>query len=154
MAYAYFYMSVGAVWVFFAISIHYRPLRLNNIIIGISSALYSVIFDTIFGQRMGLYYYIAPQDSTLYTILSAVLVYSLLNIAYTLFLPRKGSGVLAYTALWMGAMLLFEYFSLVTGIVVFSGWKPIPWSFVTYVVSYGWMYYFFKFLSKRELCTE
>jgi len=83
--------------------------------------------------------------------MSAILLYPSLNIMYTMFLPKDKKAVLGYTIAWMAAMMIFEYFSVMFGTVVFTGWTPFPWSVVTYVVTYLWVYLTYRYLSKRDL---
>jgi len=70
---------------------------------------------------------------------------------YTMFLPKDKKAVLGYTIAWMAAMMIFEYFSVMFGTVVFTGWTPFPWSVVTYVVTYLWVYLTYRYLSKKRL---
>ena len=151
MSYITFYTSMAAVLVIFAASIYFRPLSLSNIIIGIASTAYSLVYDVTLGNQFGLFHYINPRQSTLFMVMAAVFMYPLLNIIYTLFLPQGRKAVLAYTGLWIAAMLLFEYLTVVTGTIVFTGWRPVPWSLVTYIVTYSWVYFFYRHLSKK--CT-
>jgi len=66
-----------------------------------------------------------------------------------MFLPKKHKNALVYTAGWIVALLLFEYASLLTKTIVFTGWKPFPWSIVTYIVAYAWIYFFYRFLANK-----
>jgi len=146
MAHIFFFITLVLVWIFLIISIYLRPLRLSNIIIGIAAIAYSLVFDTLLGTAVGLYHYISPRESALYTVLAAVFIYAPLDIVYTLFFPNTGKAKPVYTGLWIAAMLLFEYASVKTGTVVFTGWRPIPWSFLTYIVTYGWINLLYRYL--------
>lgn len=149
MAYTFFYVSVVITIVGFLVIAKVKPLRLGNVMIGIASVGYSIAFDVIFGDYFGLYYYIAPPVSPLYMVLSAILVYSLMNITYTLFLPRGTKLVLIYTLVWIVGMLVFEYASIKIKTVVFTGWRPVPWSPITYVVTYAWINYLYRYAERR-----
>ena len=134
MEYIIFYFSIATVFVIFLISIYFKPLRLGNIIIGITSVAYSLVFDLTFGDRLKLYYYINPENSVLYILIAGLFLYPLINIIYTLFLPVKMKSILIYTGVWIILMLIFEYINLQSKTIVFTGWKPIPWSIVTYLL--------------------
>jgi hypothetical protein len=149
MAYTIFYISIIIVWIVFLTSIPFRPLRLSNFIIGITSVAYSLVYEITFGDRLKLYYYINPENSILYMLIAGIFIYPLLNIIYTLFLPFKMKSILIYTFIWIVIMLIFEYINLISKTIVFTGWKPIPWSIVTYIVTYTWVLFFYKYLSKR-----
>jgi len=149
MAYIFFYSSIAVLLITFLICCNFRKLKLPNIIIGLTTVGYSLISDILLGDQFKLFYYINPQVSTLYMILSAVLIYAVLNIAYTMFLPKKHKNALIYTVGWIVALLLFEYASLLTKALIFTGWKPFPWSIVTYIVAYVWIYFFYSFLTKK-----
>ncbi len=144
-------MSIIVVWVLLAISLYFKPLKPSSIIIGIVTTAYTLVYDITLGHHFGLYYYIDPQGSVSYIALAGVFLYSVLNILYTLFLPEKRSGALIYTGIWIIAMLAFEYASILIKTIVFTGWQPIPWSFVTYIVTYTLVYYFYRYLQER-LC--
>ncbi len=149
MAYIFFYSSIVVVYVLFFICCIFKKPLLSNIIIGLTTIGYSLINDILLGDQLKLFHYINPEISTLYMVISAALIYPLLNITYTLFLPTKGKKVLIYTSLWIAAMLLFEYLSIIAKTIVFTGWQPVPWSFVLYVVTYVWIYFFYKLLIKK-----
>jgi len=112
---------------------------------------YSMIYETVLSGYLSLYYYLNPRDSVIYIVMSAILLYPSLNIMYTMFLPKDKKAVLGYTIAWMAAMMIFEYFSVMFGTVVFTGWTPFPWSVVTYVVTYLWVYLTYRYLSKKRL---
>lgn len=146
----FLYVSIIAVWILLAISLYFKPLKPNSIIIGIATTAYALVYDITLGHHFGLYYYIDPQGSVSYMVLAGMFLYPVLNIIYTLFLPDKRNDVLIYTGIWIIAMLVFEYASILTKTIVFTGWQPIPWSFVSYIVTYTLVYLFYRNLEKRE----
>ena len=147
MEYKFFYGSIGALVILFLISIKFKRLTLPCIIIGITTVGYSLINDTFFGSYLKLFYYINTKEQPLYAVLAAIFIYPLLNMIYILFLPK--SKVLMYTGMWIIALLIFEYCTILTKTIVFTGWRPIPWSVVTYIVAYSSIYFFYKYLSKK-----
>jgi hypothetical protein len=149
MAYTFFYISVAAILLLLTISMYYKPINLSSIIIGITAIAYSLIYEVTFSHIIGLYYYITPGESMVYILLSAVLIYAPLNIIYTLFLPKGRKRVMVYTGIWIASMLLFEYLSVAMRTVVFTGWRPVPWSLVTYMATYGWIIYFYRYLDGK-----
>jgi hypothetical protein len=126
-----------------------KKLNLASIIIGFTTIGYSLTNDILFGDRLKLFYYISPDKSTFYMVLSAILLYPMLNIIYLMFLPRNIKPHLLYTSIWIAAMLVFEYASLKTKTIVFTGWQPIPWSIVVYIVTYLWINIYYSILTKR-----
>ena len=149
MEYKFFYGSIVALAVLFFISIRIKRLTLPCIIIGITTIGYSLVNDIFFGSYLKLFYYISIKELPLYAVLAAIFIYPLLNIIYVLFLPKNNKKVLLYTFIWIIALLLFEYSTILTKTIVFTGWRPIPWSIVTYIVAYLWVYFFYKYLSKK-----
>jgi len=149
MEYGFFYGSIIILWIIFIICIHFKPATLANTIIGITTVAYSLLYETLLGEYFKLYYYIEPQKSILYIILAGLLIYPVLNIIYTMFLPAKIKPILVYTSLWTIAMLVFEYASILTKTVVFTGWQMFPWSLITYILTYLWIYLFYSYLEKR-----
>ncbi len=153
MAYIFFYSSFIILVVLFIICSTLRKPTLSNIVIGLTTVGYSLINDVLFGDQLELFHYINLEVSTIYMVLSAVMIYPILNILYTMFLPTKGKNILIYTFCWIVVMLFFEYASVITKTIIFTGWQPLPWSIVLYIVTYLWIYYFYTFLTKKYLPT-
>ena len=145
----FFYTSVVITWIVFAICVYFKLLKLENIIIGIASIAFSLIVDITLGDYFGLYYYINPQVSTIYMVGSAIFIYLLINIIYTLFLPESLNRLFVYTAIWIGAMLVFEYLSVYFKTIIFTGWRPFPWSLILYIATFLWINIFFKYIRKN-----
>lgn len=148
MAYIFFYIYLIFIGIVLFICNYYRPLKLRHIIIGITSAAYSVAFDMIFGDWLGLYYYLDLRNSTFYMVLSGIFIYPVLNMLYTLFLPTNRAHFLTYTGMWIVGMIVFEYLSIVQKIIVFTGWKPIPLSLGVYAFTYLWVNLLYNFLKR------
>ncbi|GAE87067.1 hypothetical protein JCM21531_409 [Acetivibrio straminisolvens JCM 21531] len=151
MGYIFFYFSLFGVLVSLIICLYFKPLDLKKSVIGIISVAYSMVFETVLGSYYKLYYYLNPQDSMIYIVIAAIFIYPVLNIIYTMFLPKSKKAVLGYTLVWIIAMLIFEYLSVIFGTIVFTGWNPVPWSLVTYIFTYLWVYLTYRYLSKKRL---
>jgi hypothetical protein len=147
MRYIIFYITILISGIGFLFTCHYRQPNLRHLIIGLTSVGYSLLYEILFGIWAKLYYYLDISNSALYLAISSILIYPILNMIYVLFLPHQ--KVLLYTIFWIIGMLLFEYFSLLVRIIIFTGWQPVPWSLVTYMVTYLWIYYFYRYLEKR-----
>ncbi len=152
MAYTFFWISAAASVLLLAATVSLKGAGLPVWTIGIASIAYSMVFEISLGDRFKLYYYISPEVSTLYIILGALFIYTPLNLIYVIFLPEAPGRILFYTVVWTGAMLLFEYASVLTGSVVFTGWKPFPWSIVTYALTYTWVVLFYRYLLRSTRC--
>mgnify|MGYP000978303535 CR=1 FL=1 len=142
----FFYISILTIIVALLACSNVRRLKPANMIIGIATVGFSLVFENILGTVLGLYYYIKPEFSVIYIVIASIFIYPPLNIIYTLFLPRKRNNIFVYTLLWIGAMMFFEYFSIIAGTVVLTGWKPFPWSVITYIVTYTWINLFYAYL--------
>ncbi|HWR60293.1 MAG TPA: hypothetical protein VN580_01695 [Clostridia bacterium] len=151
MAVTFFYVSVAAVWIVFLICAAKKSFTLRHILIAITAMGYSLLYETILGEYIGLYYYINKENSLLYIILSAVLLYPEIEIIYTFFLPERTYSAVMYTIAWIILMLAFELASLYTRTVVLTGWRVIPWSVVTYIFTFLWINILFRLLKKRGL---
>lgn len=149
MAYGFFYLSFFVMWAAFAVVSRIIRPDIRSLVIGIATAGYSVTFDMVFGVMGGLYHYISPPESSKYIVLSALLIYPFINIIYTSFLPQKPKRAVYYTALWIAGMLLFEYLSVKSGTIVFTGWRPVPWSIITYIITFAWIYSLYTNMSRR-----
>ena len=100
-----------------------------------SYSLYNLIFELIYGEIFGLYYYIERTHSLIYIIIASVFLYPVIAVLYVSFYPEEKR------ALWftLGAiviMLFLEMASLNTRTIVLTGWKVIPWSVIAYIVSF------------------
>jgi hypothetical protein len=151
MAVSFFYGSIAAIWIVFLICTVRRPLSLKHLIIAIAGIGYSLLYETFLGEYSELYYYINKEHSLLYIIISAILIYPVIEVIYTLFLPEKVFSAVLYTAVWIVLMLAFELLSFYTGTVVLTGWRVIPWSIITYIVTFIWVNLLFIYLKKRGL---
>lgn len=148
MEYTFFYISSAFMLLLLVITACIIRVSPAAVITGMVSIGYSTVFDITFGERFGLYYYINPSKSTLYLVLSAVFVYAAANIVYLAFLPDKPGKLIFYTAAWIAGMLLFEYASLLTGTIVFTGWRMLPWSLIAYTATYLWLVLFYRYLDR------
>ncbi len=149
MEYTFFYISVAFMLLLLVITACFRKINAAAVITGMVSVGYSAIFDTTFGDRLGLYYYISPSVSSLYYILSAVFIYLVSNIIFLVFLPENPGRLIMYTALWIAGMMLFEYASLLTRTLVFTGWRMFPWSPLAYIATYAWLILLYRYLGRR-----
>ena len=151
MAIAFFYGSIAAVWSVFFICAVKRPPTLKHIMIAITAMGYSLLFETTLGEYLGLYHYINPENSLFYIIVSAVFLYPIIEVLYTMFLPVKAYPAIIYTAAWLVLMLFFELISIYTKTVVLTGWRVMPWSIITYLITFTWINLLFRYLKKRDL---
>jgi hypothetical protein len=149
LKYFLFYGSIIAILlILFAVN-RIKKLSINDFLIGLTTAAFSLAFDVTLGGYFKLYYYISTDTSLLYIVLAALFLYPPLNMIYTLFLPRDKNRVMLYTGLWMVAMLVFELISVLTHTIVFTGWKPFPWSILTYIITYFWVISLYRYLNSR-----
>jgi hypothetical protein len=112
---------------------------------------YSLLYETSLGEYAGLYYYVDKADSLFYIIISAVLLYPVIEVIYTMFLPEKIKPAIIYTVLWTVLLLGYELLSLYTRTIVFTGWQIVPWSIVTYILTFTWINLLFRHLKKKGL---
>lgn len=151
MAVAFIYGSIAGVWIVFFICRSVKPVTFKSIMVFITGIGYSLLFETTLGEYLDLYYYVNPSDSLFYIILTAVFLYPVIEVTYTLFLPEKAYPALIYTAAWLVLMLIFELASIYTKSIILTGWRVMPWSIITYLVTFGWINLLFRYLKKRGL---
>lgn len=151
MAIAFFYGSIVAVWIVFLICTRKKSINVKNIMIAIAAIGYSLLFDTLLGEYFGLYHYINQSNSLIYIIISALLLYPVIEVIYTMFLPEGTYHIIIYTTVWILLLLAFELASLYTRTIIFTGWKVIPWSIVTYIFTFSWINLLFRYMKKRNL---
>lgn len=132
MQYIYFYASIALVLILFSISAFFRPLGFRHYVIWITSISYSLIYEITFGALLKLYYYIEPQGSILYILISSIFLYPILNLLYIIYLPKTPKSVILYSVFWIIGLLLFELLSIKTRTIVLTGWAIMPWSILTY----------------------
>jgi hypothetical protein len=119
--------------------------------IAITAIGYSLLYETTLGEYLELYHYINPEHSLFYIILSAVLIYPIIEVIYTIFLPEKAYSAIIYTTVWLVLMLALELISIYTKTIVLTGWKVIPWSIITYIITFSWINLLFRYMKKRNL---
>ncbi len=145
------YVSIITAWLILAYISRRKKFGAPHIITVLASSVYSLSYDSLLGEYLGLYHYADRSVSIPYMILTGVLLYPLLNLFYLLFLPEKIICIIQYAAVWIVAMLAFEALTIAAGSVVFTGWNPVPWSVVTYIVTYLWITLLFRSLTKAGL---
>lgn len=143
----FFYGSIILVLAIFFIAFGRRQFQLRHLFLMISYSLYNLIFELIFGEVLDLYYYINKTHSLIYTIIAAVFLYPVIAVLYVLFLP-KGKKIIWYTSGCIILILVLEIISLYTGTVVLTAWRVIPWSIITYIVSFSLIYLLNGYLQK------
>jgi hypothetical protein len=142
------------VLIVFAIVTRYKTPDIRHLIIGITSIAYSMTYDIIFGDIFELYYYIDLRYSTLYMVIEGILLYPALNIIYTLFLPQRLSNTLYYTIYWIAGVFLLEHITILTRTIVLTGWNVLPWSILTYIVTFLWINLLYRYLTGKFHSTS
>lgn len=148
MPYAFFYISAAVLWILVFICRRIRPLKPSHAIIAVTTAVISLIYDSILGEHMQLYHYISVEISVYYMVLGAIFIYPPANILYSLFLPKDNHSKAVYSIIWIAVMMVFEFASILAGTVVFTGWQPFPWSPVTYIATYLWVNLLFGIMER------
>ena len=143
----FFYGMMLLLWIAFILVLKIKRFSLRHLFMWITYSLYSLTYENLFGEVFHLYYYIYPEDSLVYILLASFLLYPLYIILYLFFLPC-GRKVIWYSAGWIIVMQFFEIVSLYTRTVVLTGWEIIPWSPVTYIVSYFLVYIYNGYLQR------
>lgn len=151
MAISFFYGSIAATWIVFLFCAVKKSLTLKHIMIAITAMGYSLLYETSLGAYTGLYYYIDKKNSLLYIILSAVFLYPVIDVIYTMFLPEKAYPAVIYTTVWIVLMLAYELAVLYTRTIVLTGWRVVPWSVITYIFTFIWINILIRVLKKRGL---
>lgn len=144
----FFYGSIGVLLVIFLAALGKKQFSMRHFILMMGYSLYNLIFELIFGEILDLYYYIDKEVSLIYIILAAIFLYPLIAVLYILFLPA-GKKKLWYTTCFITGVFILELISLRTGTILLTGWKVIPWSIVTYIVSLGLINCFNRFLLRK-----
>jgi len=143
----FFYCLIALLLAVFFTTLCKKQLRTRHIFLMISYSLYNLLFELICGEIIDLYYYIEKSDSLVYIIIADVFLYPLIAVLYVFLLP-EGKKVFWFTSGAIIFLLILEIASLYTGTIVLTGWKVIPWSIVTYIVSFGLIYVFNNYLNR------
>jgi len=153
MAIIFFYGSILVIWIVLLIVVGKRTFKVRHLFVWISYSLYSLVYEFFFGSVLKLYHYITPDKSILYTLVGSLFLYPVIMVIYVLFLPSK--KVLWYTAGWIVFVQILELISLWTKTVVLTGWKVIPWSPLTYIITFALLLkadeYFRKVIQDKPL---
>jgi len=141
----FFYGLIVATMAIFVIVSGKKQFNMRHVFLMISYSLYNLVFELIFGEILDMYYYIDKAHSLIYIIIASVFLYPLLAVLYIFFLPGKAKNIW-YTAGSIILMLILELVSLQAGTIVLTGWRVIPWSVVTYIVSFYMLNIYNNFL--------
>ena len=151
MALACFYGAIAAAWIIFLICALKKSISFKHIIVAIAGMGFSLLYETALGEYAGLYHYINQSDSLLYIIISGVFLYPVIEMLYALFLPERIKPAIVYTVICIMLLLVFEILSLYTRTIVFTGWRIVPWSIATYILTFVWVNLLFRYLKKKGL---
>lgn len=143
----FFYGAILLTWIIYLLVIGKKQILLRHLLVWIAYSLYSLTYEIIFGIILHLYYYIIPEESAVYILLSSLFFYPVKIVLYILFLP-EGRRALWYTAIWILALLALEIVSVLTKTIVFTGWKIMPWSLITYIVTFASVHFYDRYLRK------
>lgn len=143
----FFYGSILLVWIVFIVVTGRKQFLFRHLIIWITYSLYSLTYEIIFGVILQLYYYIIPEDSIVYILLSSLVFYPVKIVLYIFFLP-EGRRAIWYTAVWTLALLAVEIISVFTKTIVFTGWEIMPWSLITYIATFALVSLYDRYLRK------
>ncbi|HNR05227.1 MAG TPA: hypothetical protein PKU88_01030 [Bacillota bacterium] len=151
MALACFYGAIAAAWIIFLICALKKSISFKHIMVAIAGMGFSLLYETALGEYAGLYHYINQSDSLLYIIISGVFLYPVIEMLYALFLPERIKPAIVYTVICIMLLLVFEILSLYTRTIVFTGWRIVPWSIATYILTFVWVNLLFRYLKKKGL---
>lgn len=156
MAKGFFYGTILILWLVLPIAVGKRPFKVRHLLVWITYSLYSLVYEITFGEVLNLYYYISPEESIVYILLGSLFLYPVKMVLYVLFLPQK--KVLWYTAGWIILVQILELISLYTKTIVLTGWKVVPWSPITYLITYLLVFladgYFHKVIQDRTFLKK
>lgn len=97
------------------------------------------ILNSLLSEQFQLYYYVSKNLTHVYFVLYDIVVYPTFAILFTQFLLIKKAKVyiIIYNITWICFMTLFELLIIKPmGIIVYTGWRIIPYSPIFYMVSY------------------
>lgn len=146
MAKGFFYGSLLLFGISLLVTISFKGFKARHLFLWIGYSLYSVVFELVFSEMLHLYYYIYPSQSIFYILLASLFLYPAAAVLYVYYLPK--GKVLWYTAMWIIVMQIIEIITVYTGTLVLTGWRIIPWSPVTYILSYQVIYMVNIYLKK------
>lgn len=145
----FFYGIIIISWIVFLLVIRERRLKMRYLFLWAAYSLFSLTYEVLFGEILNLYYYISPEKSLLYILLASYFLYPLIAVVYAIYLPEIKRSLL-YTCGWIVFVLLLELGSIYTKTIVLTGWRIIPWSIITYVLTF-WLIKLFDNLMKVYL---
>lgn len=150
MNYMVFYFTLLLIWVVFLFLARRKPIRKEYIAVAIISMVYSLAFDIVFGEQLHLYYYISQVRSSMYILISGILLYPILHIIFLMYLPSP-NRIVIYTAVWVVAMIALEVVALKAETIVFTGWKVFPWSFFIDILTYFWIITLYRYFCTKKV---
>lgn len=134
------YLSVAIFLIALLYMARKRKFGVPHVTTALASSVYSLSYESILGEYLGLYHYISREVSIPYMVVSGVLIYPVLNLIYLAYIPKgRPVKILLYAAFWIIAMHIYEMAAIAAGTIVLTGWGVFPWSTITYIVTYAWM---------------
>lgn len=143
----FFFGTVIVLLVLLILIIGKKGFRFCNLFLWFFYSLYSLTYEILFSEIFHLYYYISYSQSIIYILIASFFLYPPIVLIYVMYMPRKEWRVL-YTCGWIALILVLELTSIYTKTIVLTGWRIVPWSIITYVLTYILIYLADKYLKR------
>jgi len=127
-----------------------RKLRFIDVQIMIMIAALTMSCDMLFCKQYHLYYYVSSEYKGWYSFWANLIIIPALGLVFIKFVPKTVKEVAVYIAAWTVISTLFEILiAKPFGILVYSGWRIIPYSVIGYIFAFTWEYVYYRILLKH-----
>ena len=138
------YWAFWAVWL--VIALFYmitKRFRMVEFVTFLSFLGLAEIVGNILAHQMHLYYYLDQENNIVYSMLYYIIVYPASGIVYSRLFPKNETvwNLGMYSLAWIVIYIILEIFVIKRyNVIVYTGWKVIPYSLLLYVIAFP-LYY-------------
>ena len=144
-------------WTFFAsvliiagVVVAFRKLRFIDVQIMIMVAALTLSCDMLFCKQFKLYSYVSVEYKGWYSFWANLFMLPAWGLIFIKLVPKSTKGVAVHIVLGAVISTMFELFiAKPFGIVLYPGWRIIPYSPIGYVLLLTWIYVYYRILKKH-----
>jgi hypothetical protein len=150
MFYAPFWILMAMFLAMAIVTIIIRGFKFIDLqaIVGIIAV--SLIFDMVFCKWLQYYSYVVTVPlKAFYSLMFCIIGYPAIGLTFIKFLPVTWKKIILYIAIWSATLTIIEIITVPFKIVLYTRWYIIPYSPIIYIISYTWLYGYYKVLANR-----
>ncbi len=148
-----FYIPFWVLMAFFAVcalvSIKLRGFTFADFQLIVMIVAVSLIIDMVLCKWLDYYSYVTfDKMKAFYSLIFCVIGYPAIGLIFIKFLPSSGVKVVFYILVSSAVLTVIEILVAPFEIILYEKWVIVPWSPLIYILSYTWIYGYYRVLGR------